>query len=185
MPRTAGKQPKPKTGGGLRESRFILIFSFFIFPFLWNLSGTSAGLNALARASKDWETFRSREKPLGSVYPPYWILTVKWSGARSCLFDDVTAFTYHRFLHPHYKTAFTKSIVFNSLHSGERLRIAPFSVIVFGVSSVDHSRIRSKTAPFSFDNGLVRTGPQINYAYVFWRGCVPSGSWRRIVTRLQ
>ena len=32
--------------------------------------------------------------------------------------------------------------------------MAPFSVC-----SVDNSRIRSKTAPFSFENGLVWTGP--------------------------
>ena len=31
-------------------------------------------------------------KPRGSVRPPFWILTVEWSGARSCLFDDVTVF---------------------------------------------------------------------------------------------
>ena len=37
------------------------------------------------------------------------------------------------FLRPHYKTAFSKSIVFKSLCSGERFRMAPFSVIVFGV----------------------------------------------------
>ena len=29
---------------------------------------------------------RSREKPHGSVCPPFWILTVEWSGAQSCLF---------------------------------------------------------------------------------------------------
>ena len=29
--------------------------------------------------------------------------------------------------------AFSESIVFKSLHSGERFRMAPFSVIVFGV----------------------------------------------------
>ena len=29
---------------------------------------------------------RSREKPHGSVCPLFWILTVEWSGARSCLF---------------------------------------------------------------------------------------------------
>ena len=42
--------------------------------------------------------------------------------------------------------------------------MAPFSVIVFGDRfrrcSVDDSRIRSKTAPFSFENGLVWTGPE-------------------------
>ena len=38
--------------------------------------------------------------------------------------------------------------------------MAPFSVIVFGVvASVDDSRIRSKTALFSFENGLLWTGP--------------------------
>ena len=36
--------------------------------------------------------------------------------------------------------------------------MAPFSVIVFGVV-LDNSRIRSKTAPFSFENGLVWTEP--------------------------
>ena len=48
-------------------------------------------------------------------------------------FDDVTVFSWHRFLRSHEKTAFSKSIVFKSLHSGERFRMAPFSVIVFGV----------------------------------------------------
>ena len=42
--------------------------------------------------------------------------------------------------------------------------MAPFSVIVFGDRfrhcSVENSRIRSKTAPFSFENGLVWTGPK-------------------------
>ena len=98
MPRTAGKQPNPKTGGELRESRFMLVFpeagkvrSLKIsFSFLWNLSGASA-LNALAIASKDWKSFRSREKPHGSVCPPFWILTVEWSGAWSRL-ADVTVF---------------------------------------------------------------------------------------------
>ena len=45
--------------------------------------------------------------------------------------------------------------------------MAPFSVIVFGVvRSVDDSGIRSKTAPFSFESGLVWTGPKLKY--VFW-----------------
>ena len=30
--------------------------------------------------------------PHGSVCPPFWILKVEWSGARSCLFDDVAVF---------------------------------------------------------------------------------------------
>ena len=47
--------------------------------------------------------------------------------------DDVTVFRQHRFHCPHQKTAFSKGIVFKSLHSGERFRMTPFSVIVFGV----------------------------------------------------
>ena len=67
-------------------------------------------------------------------------------------FDDVTVFRQHRFRRPHQKTAFSKSIVFKSLHSGERFRIALFSVIVFGVvvwtiavSGAKQLRFRLKT----------------------------------------
>ena len=48
-------------------------------------------------------------------------------------FDDVAVFRKHRFLYPHWKTGFSKSIVFKSLHSGERFQMAPFSLIVFGI----------------------------------------------------
>ena len=65
---------------------------------------------------------------------------VEWSGARSC----------HRF-----QIALLENSVFKSLHSGERFLLAPFSVIVFGVVVWT-----SKTAPFSFENGLVWTGPE-------------------------
>ena len=50
-------------------------------------------------------------KPHGSVCPPFWILTVEWSGAK--------------------KRCFSKTL-FSSV-SGGRFRTAPFSVIVFGV----------------------------------------------------
>ena len=66
--------------------------------------------------------------------------------------DDVTVFTQHRFHRPHQKAAFSKSIVFKSLHSGERFRMTPFSVIVFGlvvwtiaVSGAKQLRFRLKT----------------------------------------
>ena len=36
---------------------------------------------------------RSRGKPRGSVCPPFWILTVEWSGARSCLFLMTSPFS--------------------------------------------------------------------------------------------
>ena len=87
----------------------------YLVPLLWNLNDALAGLNALARASKDWKSFRSREKAHGSISPPFWILTVEWSGVRSCLF-----WWLHRFsdsiilsVRPHQETPFSKSIVFN------------------------------------------------------------------------
>ena len=88
---------------------------------------------------------QSREKPHGSICPPFLD-----TGAHSCLFDDVAVFRQHRFLRPHQKTAFSKSIVFKSLHSGERFRMAPFSVIVFvewmiGVSRANQFRFILKT----------------------------------------
>ena len=43
--------------------------------------------------------------------------------------------------------------------SGERFRMAPFSVIVFGVLV---RTISVKTAPFSFEHGLVWTGPKLS-----------------------
>ena len=103
---------------------------------------------------------RSREKPHSSVCPPFWILTMEWSGHRSCLFDDVTVFRKHRFLRLQQK---------KSVFKKHRFQIAPLwrafsngSVFDdrFRRCSVDDSRIRSKTAPFSFENGLVWTGPQ-------------------------
>ena len=106
----------------------------------------------LARASKDWKSFRSRKKPHGSFCPPFWILTVEWSGARSCLFwwrrrfqiasfspstQENSVFEKHRFQIASLCRAFTNGSVF-----GDRFRRC----------SVDDSRIRSKTAPFSFES---------------------------------
>ena len=92
----------------------------YLVPFSWNLSGASAGLNALARVSKDWKSFQSREKPHGSICPPFWILTVEWSGPRSCLF-----WWHHRFQIASCSLC-SKSIVFKSLHS---FLMALFSVL--------------------------------------------------------
>ena len=50
-------------------------------------------------------------------------------------------------------------MVFKSPHSGERIRMAPFSVIVFGVVEGKIAVSGAKKAPFSFENGLVWTGP--------------------------
>ena len=143
MPKTAGKQPKPKTDCFTWSASL----KYFV-SFLWNLNGASAGLNALARASKDWKSFRPREKPHGSVCPPFWILTVEWSGARSCL-----CWWRHRFQ----IASFFPSTLENSVFKKHRFQIAPLWRAFsngsgfgdrFPRCSVDDSRIRSKTAPF-------------------------------------
>ena len=84
----------------------------------------------------------------GSSCPPFWILTVKWSWWR------------HRFQ----IASFSLSTLENSIFKKHRFQISPLwrafsNGSVFGDCSVDDSRIRSKTAPFSFENGLVWTGP--------------------------
>ena len=92
-------------------------------------------------------------KQHGSVCPPFWIPTVEWSGAQSCLFLM--------------SSPFSGSIVFSVHTRKQRFQIAPLwwafsNGSIFGDRfrrcSVDNSRIRSKTAPFSFENGLVWTG---------------------------
>ena len=65
-------------------------------------------------------------------------------------FSDSIVFAVHT-----RKTAFSNSIVFKSFHCGERFRNDPFS----DRCNVDGSRIRNKTVSFSFENGVVLTGP--------------------------
>ena len=93
---------------------------------------------------------RSREKPHGSVCPPFWILSVEWSGARSRLF-----WWRHRFQ----IESFSPFTLENSVFKKHRFQIAPLwrafsNGSVFGDRfprcGVDDSRIRSKTAQFSF-----------------------------------
>ena len=100
----------------------------------------------------------SREKPHGTVCSPFWILTVEWAGARSCPFG-----WRHRFQ----IASFSPSTPENSVFKKDRFQIAPLwrafsKESVFGDRfrrcSMDDRRIRSKTAPFSFENGLVGTG---------------------------
>ena len=66
-------------------------------------------------------------------------------------FSDSIVFAVHT-----RRTAFSNSTVFKSFHSGERFRNDPFS----DCCSVDGSRIRNKTVSFSFENGVVWTGPK-------------------------
>ena len=105
---------------------------------------------------------RPREKPHGRVCPPFWILTVEWSGVRSCLF-----WWRHRFQILSFFSVHTRKGVFKE----HRFQIAPLwrafsngSVIgdCFQRCCVDDSHIRSKTAPFSFENRLVWTGLNTN-----------------------
>ena len=157
MSRTAGTQPKPKTGAGFERVVLSLFFPKlarlevlkYLVSFLWNVSGASAELNALARASKDCKSFRSGEKPHGSVCPPFWIHTVEWSGAGSCLW------WHHRFQIAWFSPSTLENSVFNIFQIAPLWRAfsnGSFLVIVFGWScSVADSRIRSKTAPFSFE----------------------------------
>ena len=99
-------------------------------------------------------------KPHGSVCPPFWILTVEWSGARSCLF-----WWRHRFQ----IASFSPSTLENSVFKKHRFQITPLwrafsngSVFDdrFRRCSVDDNRIRTKTTPFSFENGLLWTWPK-------------------------
>ena len=68
-------------------------------------------------------------KPHGSVRRPFWILTVEWSGVRSCM----SIFQIASFSPSTLENSVFKKHRFQMLHSGERFRMAPFSEIVFGV----------------------------------------------------
>ena len=111
-------------------------------------------------------------KPHGSIRPPFWILTVKWSGTWLCLF-----WLRHRFQ----ITSFSLSTLENSVFKKHRFQIAPLwrafsNCSIFGDRfrhcSVDNSCIRSKTAPFSFEKGLVWSTP--------W--CKPCPSFGKIIS---
>ena len=163
MQRTAGKQPKPKIDCFTSIDDEVELLLKVTNEYKVQKSTKSVDWELVqskyARASKDWKSFRSREKPRGTVCPPFWILTVEWAGARSCLFG-----WRHRFQ----IASFSPSILENNVFKKHRFQIAPLwrafsNDSVFGDRfrrcSVDDSRIRSKTAPFSFENGLVWTGP--------------------------
>ena len=97
---------------------------------------------------------------IGSICPPLWIPMVEWSGARSCLLWWRLRFQI---------VSFSPSALESSVFKKHRFKIAPlwtafWNGSVFGDRfrrcSVDDGRIRSKTDPFSFENGLVWTGPE-------------------------
>ena len=110
-------------------------------------------LSAHAHFNLSAREIGAKLKPRGSVCPPFWILTVEWFWWR------------HRFQ----IASFSPSTLQNSVFKKHRFQIAPLwrafsngSVFSdrFRRCSVDDSRIRSKTAPFSFENGLVWTRPK-------------------------
>ena len=118
------------------------------------MNSTHAHFNISARE------IGAKLKPHGSVCPPFWIVMVEWSGARSCLF-----WWRHRFQ----IASFSSSTLENSVFKKHRFQIAQLwrafsNRSIFGDRfwrcSVDDSHIRSKTAPFSFENGLVWTVPK-------------------------
>ena len=103
--------------------------------------------------------YRSAKLAQSWSHIAFWILTVEWSGARSCLF-----WWRHRIQ----IASFFTSTLENSVFKTHRFQIAPLWRVfsngsVFGDRfrrcSLDDSRIRSKAAPFSLENGLVWTGP--------------------------
>ena len=119
------------------------------------MNSTNARFNISARE------IGAKLNPYGSVCPPFWIVTVEWFGARSCLY-----WWRHRFQ----IASFSSSTLENSVFKKHRFQIAPLwrafsNGSIFGDRfrrcSVDDSSIRSKTAPFSFENGLVWTGPML------------------------
>ena len=75
-------------------------------------------------------------------------------------FDDVTVFRYYRFFPSTLEKAFSKSTGFKSLWRA--FSNGPVIGDCFQRCRVDDSHIRSKTAPFSFENRLVWTGLNTN-----------------------
>ena len=99
-------------------------------------------------------------KPHGSVCPPFWIVTVEWSGAQSCLFC---------WCHSFQIASFSSSTLENDVFKKHRFQIAPLwraflNGSIFGDCfwrcSVEDGRIWSETASFLFENWLVWTGPK-------------------------
>ena len=80
---------------------------------------------------------------LSSLQPDGVVVVTSW-------FSDSIVFAVHT-----RKTSFSNSTVFKSFYSGGRFRNDPFS----DRCSVDGSRIRNKTVSFSFENGVVWSGP--------------------------
>ena len=116
-------------------------------------------LSAHAQMNSTYAHFNISAREIGAiccmiVCPPFWILTVEWSGARSVYlmtspFSDSIVFSVHTRKQRFQKASFSNRSTLESVFEWFRFRRC----------SVDDSCIRSKTAPFSFENGLLWTGP--------------------------
>ena len=99
-------------------------------------------------------------KSQGSICLPFWILAVKWSGTWSSWpilmmspFSDSIVFSVHTRKQHFQKASFSNCSTLESV----------FKWLHFRHCSVDNSRIRSETALFSFEYGLVWMGPQFQH----------------------
>ena len=97
---------------------------------------------------------QSREKPLFSVCLPFWILTVEWSGIW-CVY-----FRCHRFQMALFSLCTLEHSIFQIVPLWRVFSNGSVVSDHFWHCSVDDSRIQSKTALFSFENGLAWTGPK-------------------------
>ena len=132
----------------------LYLFENAVIPSVSQMNSTHAHFNISAHE------IGAKLKPHGSVCPPFWIVTVEWPGARSCLF-----WWRHRFQ----IASFSPSTLENSVFKKHRFQIAPLWRAFsngsgfgdrFRRCSVNNSRIWSKIAPFSFEKGLLWTGPE-------------------------
>ena len=93
---------------------------------------------------------RSREKPHDSVCPPFWILTVEWSGARSCLFlmtspfseSIAIVFSVHTRKQRFKKTSFSNRFRIYGSVFGDRFQRCRVTIAVSGAKQL---RFRLKT----------------------------------------
>ena len=127
------------------------------------MNSTHAHLNISARE------IGAKLKLHGSACPTFWILTVEWFCMTSP-FSDSIVFTVHTRKKRFQKASFSNRPLWRVFSNGS----------VFGDRfrrcSVDDCRIRSKTAPFSFENGLVWTGSYSksniqNFFYLAYFSC--------------
>ena len=98
---------------------------------------------------------QSREKLHVRVCPPFWMLTVEWSGARSCVF-----WWRLRFQIP----SFSPSTLENSVSKKHRFQIPP----LWGAFS-NGSVFGDRFWRCSVDNSRIRSNPEQNSSVFVWK----------------